>query len=85
MGAAGTASSPPHPTAKSVFAGTCGSCHTLSAAGTSGSVGPNLDGTSRDAAAIEGIVRDGTGTMPSFGDKLSAEEIRAVAAFVAGQ
>ncbi len=70
---------------KAVFAGTCGSCHTLSAAGTSGSVGPNLDGTSRDAAAIEDIVRNGTGTMPSQGDKLSDDEIRAVAAFVAGQ
>lgn len=70
---------------KSVFAGTCGSCHTLTAAGTSGTVGPNLDGTSRDAAAIEGIIRDGTGTMPAQGDKLSDEEITAVAEFVAGQ
>lgn len=70
---------------RSVFAGTCGSCHTLSAAGTSGTVGPNLDDTSSDAATIEGIVRDGTGTMPAQGDKLSDDEIRAVAEFVAGQ
>ena len=84
-GGGGGGTQPAAPDGKSVFAGTCGSCHTLSAAGTSGSVGPNLDGTSRDAAAIEGIVRDGTGTMPSFGDKLSDDEIRAVAAFVAGQ
>jgi mono/diheme cytochrome c family protein len=67
-----------------VFTGTCGSCHTLSAAGTSGTVGPNLDGVSLDAAAIEAIVRDGRGTMPAQGGKLSDDEIRAVAEFVAG-
>jgi cytochrome c6 len=69
---------------KAVFTGTCGSCHTLSAAGTSGSVGPNLDDTSLDAAAIEEVVRGGRGTMPSFDGKLSDAEIKSVAAFVAG-
>ena len=69
---------------KAAFSDNCGSCHTLSAAGTSGSVGPNLDGVSLDAAGIEGIVRDGRGGMPAFGDKLSDDEIAAVAAFVAG-
>jgi len=72
------------PGGKVVFTDNCGSCHTLSAAGTSGSVGPNLDDTSLDAAAIEGVVSDGSGTMPAFGDKLSADEITAVAEFVAG-
>jgi mono/diheme cytochrome c family protein len=69
---------------KAVFSDTCGSCHTLSAAGTNGSVGPNLDDVSLDAAAIEAIVRDGRGGMPAFGDKLSDDEISAVAQFVAG-
>ncbi len=69
---------------ETVFTDSCGSCHTLSAAGTSGSIGPNLDDTSLDASAIEGIVTDGTGSMPAFGDALSAEEIAAVAEFVAG-
>jgi cytochrome c6 len=69
---------------KAVFTDTCGSCHTLSAAGTSGSVGPNLDGVSLDASAIEGIVRGGRGGMPAFGDKLSDDEVTAVAEFVAG-
>jgi cytochrome c6 len=69
---------------KTVFSDTCGSCHTLSAAGTSGTTGPNLDDVSLDAAAIEGIVRDGRGGMPAFGDQLSDEEIAAVAEFVAG-
>ena len=69
---------------EAVFTDSCGSCHALSAAGTSGSIGPNLDDTSLDASAIEGIVTDGTGSMPAFGDTLSAEEIAAVAEFVAG-
>jgi mono/diheme cytochrome c family protein len=29
-------------------------------------------------------VRDGRGAMPTFGDKLSADEISAIAQFVAG-
>ena len=70
--------------AKAVFTDTCGGCHTLSKAGTSGSVGPNLDGVSLSASDIEGIVRDGRGGMPAQGDKLSDDEISAVAAFVAG-
>jgi mono/diheme cytochrome c family protein len=47
-------------------------------------VGPNLDDVSLDASAIEDIVRDGRGGMPAFGDKLSDDEVSAVAAFVAG-
>ena len=81
---ANTQGSAPAVDGKAVFTDTCGSCHTLSAAGTSGSVGPNLDDVSLDASAIEGIVRDGRGGMPALGDKLSDEEISAVAAFVAG-
>jgi mono/diheme cytochrome c family protein len=69
---------------EALFTDNCGSCHTLSAAGTSGSVGPNLDDTSLDAAAIESIVRDGSGSMPAFGGDLSDAEITAVAEFVAG-
>ncbi len=81
---ANTQGSAPAVDGKAVFTDTCGSCHTLSAAGTSGSVGPNLDDISLDASAIEGIVRDGRGGMPAQGDKLSDAEISAVAAFVAG-
>ena len=47
-------------------------------------VGPKLDDTSLDAGAIEGIVSDGTGSMPAFGGALSDDEIAAVAEFVAG-
>jgi mono/diheme cytochrome c family protein len=65
-----------------VFQGNCGSCHTLSAAGTSGQVGPNLDDTSLSAAEIESVVSSGRGAMPSFDGRLSKDEIAAVAAYV---
>ena len=72
------------PDGEALFTGNCGSCHALSAAGTSGTAGPNLDDNSLDAAAVESIVRDGTGGMPALSEKLSDDEIRAVAEFVAG-
>jgi mono/diheme cytochrome c family protein len=83
-GAGGGAPTATEVDGQALFSDNCGSCHTLSAADTSGSVGPNLDGVALEAAAIEGIVRDGRGSMPPFGDKLSADEISAIAQFVAG-
>ena len=65
-----------------VFQSSCGSCHTLSVAGTDGQVGPNLDGVSLSVSQIESIVRKGSGTMPSFDGNLSDAETRAVAAYV---
>ena len=72
------------PDGKEVFTTNCGSCHTLSAAGTSGQVGPDLDGTTLTAAQVAAKVREGGGGMPAFSLKLSAAEIDAVAAFVTG-
>jgi mono/diheme cytochrome c family protein len=63
----------------------CGSCHTLAAAGASGTVGPNLDELRPAAAAVEQIVRSGRGAMPPFGDRLEEGEIEAVARFVASE
>ena len=71
------------PDGKALFTSNCGSCHTLKAAGTTGQVGPRLDGISLDAAAIEEKVRKGGSGMPPFKDLLSADEVRAVAAYVA--
>jgi cytochrome c oxidase subunit 1 len=62
----------------------CGTCHTLSAAGSSGTVGPNLDDTELSPEEIAAIVREGRGGMPAFGDELDDEQIEAVAEFVAG-
>lgn len=68
---------------KSVFASAaCGSCHTLEEAGSSGTIGPNLDDTPMNQDAIVRQVTDGGGGMPAFGDQLSEEQIRDVAAFV---
>ena len=65
-----------------VFAGSCGGCHTLADAGTSGASGPDLDAAAPDAATVKAYVRGGGGGMPAFGDDLSNAEIDAVAAYV---
>ena len=70
---------------KTVFASAgCGGCHTFEAAGSSGSVGPNLDDASPSFDAVVTQVTNGGGAMPAFGDELSEQEIRDVAAFVSG-
>lgn len=60
----------------------CGGCHVLSAAGSSGNVGPNLDESQPDFGLVVDRVTNGEGAMPSFSDRLSEQEIRDVAAFV---
>jgi cytochrome c553 len=68
---------------KEVYASAgCGSCHTFTDAGTSGTVGPNLDESSVDFAAAEEQIRAGGGGMPAFEGQLSDEEIANVAAYV---
>lgn len=68
---------------KGLFSANCASCHTLAAANASGQVGPNLDKSPLDAARIEEQIRRGGAGMPAFGDQLSDEQIKALAAFVA--
>ena len=65
-----------------VFASNCGSCHTLAAAGTNGTTGPNLDDLQPDEATVEEQVKNGGGGMPAFEGQLSDQEIEAVAAYV---
>jgi mono/diheme cytochrome c family protein len=65
-----------------VFAGTCATCHTLAAAGSSGNVGPNLDELKPGQALVEKQVTNGGGGMPAFGGTFSKEEIKEVAEFV---
>jgi cytochrome c553 len=68
---------------ESIFAGNgCGSCHTLAAAGASGSIGPNLDEAKPDFDLAVDRVTNGSGAMPSFGDSLDEQQIRDVAAYV---
>jgi cbb3-type cytochrome c oxidase subunit III len=71
---------------KSIFASAgCGSCHTFAAAGTNGTIGPNLDDSKPTfELAIERIT-NGKGQMPPFRDRLSDDQIRSVAEFVSGR
>ena len=65
-----------------VFASNCGTCHTLAAAGSDGTTGPNLDDLMPDEETVEAQVRSGGGGMPAFEGQLSDAEIEAVAAYV---
>jgi mono/diheme cytochrome c family protein len=68
---------------ESVFASAgCGGCHTLSAAGASGNVGPNLDEAKPNHALVIDRVSHGKGVMPSFEGQLDDQQIEDVAAFV---
>ncbi len=68
---------------KGVFASAgCGGCHTLKAAGSGGTVGPNLDQAKPPLALVVDRVTHGKGAMPSFASQLSASQIQAVAAYV---
>jgi mono/diheme cytochrome c family protein len=70
---------------KAVFASAgCGGCHTLKTAGSTGTVGPNLDQLKPSAAIVAHQVEVGGGPMPSFKATLSPKQIQDVAAFVAG-
>jgi mono/diheme cytochrome c family protein len=61
----------------------CALCHTLQAAGAAGAVGPSLDELKPDKARVLEAVRKGLGVMPPFADKLTPEQIEAVADYVA--
>jgi mono/diheme cytochrome c family protein len=69
---------------KEVFLGAsgCASCHTLSDAGATGTIGPNLDATQPSDELVVDRVTNGQGGMPSFADSLSEEQIQDVAAYV---
>jgi cbb3-type cytochrome c oxidase subunit III len=67
---------------KAIFASSCASCHTLAAAGSNGTIGPNLDEAKPTRELAVERVTNGKGAMPSFKDQLSEEQIQAVATFV---
>ena len=56
--------------------------HTLAAAGTSGTVGPNLDQLKPDYQATTAQVTNGGAQMPPFKGQLSDQQIADVAAYV---
>jgi outer membrane protein assembly factor BamB len=67
----------------SLFTENCASCHVLAAANATGMVGPNLDQVKPSKAVVVRQVTNGGGGMPAFGGRLSAEQIDAIAAYVA--
>jgi mono/diheme cytochrome c family protein len=60
----------------------CGSCHTLAAAHSTGTVGPNLDQAKPDYRLATARVTLGKAPMPSFKGQLSDQQIADVAAYV---
>lgn len=88
--AATTAEAPPTPSVegnaaagKGIYASAgCGGCHALEAAGSSGTVGPNLDDSKPDFGLAVERVTNGRGAMPAFKDQLSEQEIADVAQYV---
>jgi ubiquinol-cytochrome c reductase cytochrome b subunit len=74
--------------AANTFAGTCVGCHKISGEG--GESGPDLSrvGARRDAASIHKIIQDPTveypdTMMPTFGERLSAQQMDALAQYLA--
>ena len=77
-GAAGT------PQGRGLFLSSgCGGCHTLADAGTTGTVGPDLDQARPGYALVVRRVHDGAGAMPSFAGTLTDAQISAIARYVA--
>jgi cbb3-type cytochrome c oxidase subunit III len=62
----------------------CSGCHTLKAAGSTGTVGPNLDqlASQLTLAIVVRQVTNGGAVMPAFKGKLTAAQIQAVAQYV---
>src|SRR4051794_23105618 len=60
----------------------CGACHTLAAASSHGTVGPNLDDLKPDLPAIENQVVNGGGGMPPFKGPLTDQQIADVSQYV---
>jgi cytochrome c551 len=69
------------PKARTMFASTCGSCHTLADAKTTGAVGPNLDELMPDEDRVRSQIDSGGGGMPP--GLLSGDDADSVAAYVA--
>ena len=60
----------------------CVGCHTLAAAGSHGTVGPNLDQAKPPLSLVITRVTKGAGAMPPFAGQLTDQQIANVAAFV---
>ena len=80
QGGGGGQAAPSDP--KELFVQSCGSCHTLADAGTTGTIGPDLDQLKPPLDAAVEQITNGGGGMPAFGDQLSEQQIQALAEYV---
>ena len=70
---------------KELFGNACGGCHTLSDAGTSGTVGPNLDELKPDAERVKTAIAEGPGVMPeNLFEGAEADQVSEYVATAAG-
>jgi mono/diheme cytochrome c family protein len=60
----------------------CASCHADDGGGGLGPSLQNLESSFPDQSEVVAIVTDGSGSMPGFGDDLSADEIDAIVAYI---
>ena len=67
---------------QAIFKANCSSCHTLKAAGATGTIGPNLDQLKPPFDIVQHQVIHGGGAMPAFKGKLTDAQIKAVAKYV---
>ena len=67
---------------KPLFTVNCADCHSLAAAGSTGTVGPNLDVRKPSFATVQRQVTRGGGLMPAFSTSLTETQIANLAAFV---
>ena len=66
-----------------LFVANCGTCHTLAAADTSGTVGPNLDDLQPDQALVLTTIQNGAGSGAMPANLLTGSDAQQVAAYVA--
>lgn len=67
---------------QALFLADCGGCHTLAAAGTTGTAGPDLDQTHPNYDRVLAQVTNGGGGMPAFAGSLTRAQIEAIARYV---
>jgi mono/diheme cytochrome c family protein len=60
----------------------CGGCHTLAAAASTGTLGPNLDDSKPTSSVVILQVTNGGSPMPAFGNQLTPQQIADLAAYV---
>jgi mono/diheme cytochrome c family protein len=67
---------------KLLFESTCGTCHVLADARTSGTIGPNLDESKPSLGKAITQITNGGGGMPPFKGQLTQKQIRALAQYI---